>query len=356
MELKPLFTLKDARRSEIYFPPSPVFRRISQNRVEAWTSREGWLFNGKGHLLVDVRVPRRDGTGREWFGAFLPNGTWITTDIWDNDQQLNCYTPGGTWKWQLPGSDIAAKLPDTIPATGVPIYPSIGWARADKSGGRWLVSVGTEYNRGYALIDPARRIEPLPPTVHLWGLVYPRAMNVRGMYTSLFINSDDGQETLHREEAGHGMGVGWPDYSLSNKWDRVINEGNSSFGFWPRSHSFYIETGWNEPAPNEVWFFNESGKYEGQVTGSFLGDDATGKNILLQSTSGEVLEAGRKQDTVSILSLRAFKWPEGSVAIPLALYDNLKLGFFLRGSNLAGLSDDARRARGGADIVLGRWN
>ena len=64
-----LGTKVDLTRSN--FPPSPVFRRITPHRFEVWTSLNGWLFNERGELLAHVTVPRRDGSGRDWFGAFL---------------------------------------------------------------------------------------------------------------------------------------------------------------------------------------------------------------------------------------------------------------------------------------------
>ena len=70
--LQPLRVLKSAHQSEDTYPTiSPVFRKISPARLEAWDPKDGWLFNARGKLLVHVDVPRRDGTGREWYGAFL---------------------------------------------------------------------------------------------------------------------------------------------------------------------------------------------------------------------------------------------------------------------------------------------
>ena len=182
--LDPVFILKDAHSKEWDYPLSPVFRRISSHRIEAWTSREGWLFNANGKMVADVKIPRRDGSGREWFGAFLPNGTWITTDLWGDDKQLNCYDSKASWLWELPGSQLVARLPK--PGTNPdfsdePIAPSIGWARADSTGRRWLVCLGFDYARGYVLVDPARHIQPLSYTADIWNLVYPRNMGVRGM-------------------------------------------------------------------------------------------------------------------------------------------------------------------------------
>lgn len=356
--LDPLFVLKGAQRKEWDYPESPVFRRISQNRVEAWTSKEGWLFDGRGRIVADVQVPRRDGTGREWFGAFLPDGRWITTDLWSNDEQLNGYEAKGKWLWELPGRDMVNRLPKPEANSILddePVVPSIGWARADKTGKRWLVGLGENFSRGYVLLDPERHIRALPYDAHLWNLVYPRAMGVRGMYTALFIESDDGKEVLLRSEAGHGVGVGWPDYNLSNRWGVTINEGNA-FGFWPHSHDVYIDAARGEQRLPEVWFFDANGKYQGEMAGTYLADASNGKDILVRETDSSVIEVSNRRQGPVVQSVRRFKWPDGSEALPLAIYDDLKLGFFLRGNGMDGPdADDARRARAAAEIVLARW-
>ncbi len=95
VKLDPLTMLAGVHVNSEDYPPTPVFRRMTLTRFEAWTSKEGWLFDATGKVRADVKVPRRDGTGQEWFGAFLPDGTWITTDLWSNDEQLNCFSSFG---------------------------------------------------------------------------------------------------------------------------------------------------------------------------------------------------------------------------------------------------------------------
>jgi hypothetical protein len=130
VNLTPLTVLTGEHFDWSGYPPSPVFRRMSANRFEAWTAKEGWLFDGDGSRVADVKVPRRDGNGGEWFGAFLPNGTWVTTDLWANDEQLNCYNSGGKWLWELPGSKIVARLPKSKsdPQNDERLVPSVGWS------------------------------------------------------------------------------------------------------------------------------------------------------------------------------------------------------------------------------------
>jgi hypothetical protein len=352
--LSPLTALAGAHADSGQYPRSPVFRRLSADRVEAWTAKEGWLFDNHGRMVADVKVPRRDGSGREWFGAFLPNGAWITTDLWENDKQLSRFTAQGSWKWELEGTKILAELPKAKPMPNdgdEPIYPSIGWARADKTGRRWLVCLGTEFSRAAALVTPTGKVLSVPEDASVWQEVYPRAMGVRGFYIALTIESDDGKVGLNRSEAGHGIEVGWPTYDLSNQWSVVIPDGDDQFGFWPGAHDTFIEA----DEASHVWFFDARGKYEGEILGSYLADSANGTDLLFQDGRDDVVQVHRGKGGLIATEARRFTWPDGSQAVPLAMYDGLKLGFFLRGTGMEGTSDDARRARGAAEIVLAKW-
>ena len=356
--LKPLAALNGVRANDDEYPASPVFRRVAADRIETWTTREGWLLDGQGHLLTHVKVPRRDGTGREWFGAFLPDGTWITTDLWEQDEQINAFNARGKWLWELKGADILKHLPASVDKGAAPDKPLICWARADRIGQGWIVCVGEDTNTSCALVAGGRTVAPVPEGESAWDLVYPRAMGVRGMFTSLHIASDDGNLTLAREEAGHGVGVGWPNFSVTpGDWSRVIRAGDDHFGFWPRSHAFYIEAQGNEIfSPHRVWFFDEDGRYVGQIAGSFLGDAANKYGLLIAMSGGAVATLMPGEEGPTATQSRAFTWPDGTRAIPLALYDDLNLGFFLRGPDLRNSdADTARRARAAADIVLAKW-
>lgn len=355
LTLHVLSVLKGTHQDENTYPKiSPVFRKISPNRLEAWDPREGWLFNSKGKLLVHVRVPRRDGTGREWYGAFLPNGRWITTDLWENDRQLNCFNPGGEWLWELQASRILAAAPPPIePNSNMPleVTPSIGWARADRTGNRWLVGLGTESDRSFAFILPGGKVQPVPENTSLWSLVEPRSMGIRGFFVDLYIDSDDGKVTLDRSCPGHGKGVPWPNYTPGG----TIYEGDDNFGFWPRSHAFYIETNRGPEKPREVWFFDEKSKYEGQAPGSFLGDGAKLGSLLIQRDEGVVFEVALTPAGLEIGTVRRFQWPDGSVAVPLAIYDNWKIGFFLRPSGAEKSDDSPEERHAKAEVILAGW-
>ena len=364
--LEPIFVLPGAHRDEMENPGMPVFRRIAADRFEAWVPKEGWLFNAKGKLLTDAHVPRRDGTGRDWFGAFLPDGRWITTDLWSNDRQITLFDPQGDPRWELPGQDVVS----AIDGLNKPAYesdrpqPSCAWARADLTGRRWLVCMGRDWTRGLAFVTPGRKITPLRDDAKMWQLVYPRSMGYRGMFISYFIDSDDGRRTLLREEAGHGVGVGWPEYELATgrvagsdptlNFDVVIHDGSDGFGFWPKSHDVYIHSGYGQE-PDRVWFFDAAGRYEGEVAGHPLDDAANGRDLLMQTDDGIIATLHRNAQGPEVASTRRFTWPDGSPAVAIAFYDDLRLGFFLRGAGTAGSSNEARQARSSADIVLARW-
>jgi hypothetical protein len=72
-----------------------IERRITKNAVEVWTPKEGWLFSGRGKLLNHATVPRRDGKGQQWYGAFRPDGCWVTTALWERDDTLFLYAKNG---------------------------------------------------------------------------------------------------------------------------------------------------------------------------------------------------------------------------------------------------------------------
>jgi hypothetical protein len=352
--LHPLMTLPDARTIE--YPASPVFRRISATRFEAWTSKEGWLFDQDGKALAHVTVPRRDGVGREWFGAFLPNGRWITTDLWAEDKQVNAFSAQGRWLWVIPGEKILAASP--LPSDDFEPHPKplIDWARADKTGKRWLVSVGANLSQVSVLIDQKGGITKLPKGVTEWSEVYPRAMGVRGGYVAFGTSSDDGAASLGFTTVAHGPFCNWPTFDTSLGWGVRMHDTTLSFGFWPRSHAVYIEQrGPDGQSPDLIWVFDAKGRYQGEVHGFHLGDAANGRDLLLTDANSRVLRVSLNQSGLSVPQARQFLWPDGSIAVPLTMYDDLRLGFFQRGPGIVGLTDDARRARSRADIVLAKF-
>jgi hypothetical protein len=274
--LRPLMTLPEAHTIE--YPASPVFRRFSATCFEAWTSKEGWLFDQDGKVLAHVVVSRRDGVGREWFGAFLPNGRWITTDLWAEDKQVNAYNIQGRWLWELEGEKILAANP--LPNDDFEPHPKplIDWARADRTGKRWLVSVGSNLSQVSVLVDQRGGITKLPKGVTEWSEVYPRAMGVRGGYVAFGTSSDDGAVSLGFTTVAHGPFCPWPAFDTSLGWGVRMHDTTLSFGFWPRSHAVYIEQrGPDGLSPDLIWVFDAKGRYQGEIHGFHLGDAATGE-------------------------------------------------------------------------------
>ncbi len=328
---QPLFTLPDANptddSSQYFHSQSPIFRRMTADCFEAWTATDGWLFDAKGRLLHHVHVPRRDGTGREWFGAFLPSGCWITTDLWEDDRQLNCFDAKDKWLWELRGANMVSASTGPDDETEEPIR----WARCDKMGKGWVACPGFE-DPNYAWVSPEGLSHPISQN-NPWALTYPRAMQAKGTYLELSISSDDGKRTLTQNSAGHGNWIDFPSYRVP-EWsgNTVIPEGDAYFGFWPHSHAAWVETAhqtWGtdgkiESEEKKTWFVDENGKYQSEIAAAWLGDAADGKSLLLQDSLHRVITVTRQGPT------RARQFHDGATLLqPVALYDDLHLGFFL---------------------------
>ena len=55
----------------------------------------------------EASPPRRTGRGREWYGAFLPDGRWVTTDLDDTDGRLSFFSPKGTLERVVTSAELA---------------------------------------------------------------------------------------------------------------------------------------------------------------------------------------------------------------------------------------------------------
>jgi hypothetical protein len=311
---------------------TPIFRRLTKDRFEAWTSTNGWLFDAGGRLLHHVRVPRRDGTGSEWFGAFLPSGRWITTDLWNDDRQLNAFTPQAKWLWELRGKKLA-------PESAEDEEPII-WARSDKMGDGWIACL-TFNDLVYVWISPEGHFRNLSNN-DPWLLTYPRAMQAKGTYLELSIPSDNNKLKLTQDSAGHGNWIDFPTYRM-DRWqeNNVIPDGDVYFGFWPRSARTWVETNSAEPdigktGDTKVWFIDPSGRYEAEIAASWLGDSADHKSLLLQDVAHRVIRVGPNWQ----LEAQEFQIHSETLQ-PLTLFDDLRVGFFF---------DPATKA-----VVLAGW-
>ena len=302
-----------------------VIRRMTKTRFELWTPKHGWLFNAKGKLVNEALPPRRDGVGREWHGAFLPDGSWITTDLWEMDKTLTFFSPGGKLLKEIKVAELAPATPD-----GPWNLDLIGWARCNREGEGWVVSVGDGCGRAIVFVKPHG--SPHLLKADPWKLCYPRDLEPKGMFTGMNRPSDDFKRWIRFSCPAHGMWCGYPSFTWSDKDDDGTNipEGDHNFGFLPGSHDVFIgasdydngEDG--NPRRLKTWFFDEDGKCLGWIRAAYLTDSADGVATWYCSEDGSVavLEAGLKPQS----HLRFIIG--GQPARPVKLFTDLHLGFF----------------------------
>ena len=330
-----------------------LVRRLTRDAWEVWTPTHGWLFDGTGHVLNEARPARADpdATGREWFGAFLPDGRWVTTELEAWDDALTFFSRDGQGVRRMTSAELAPPGPND------PSRTLLGWARSDKDGAAWIVNVGSE--QGYATV----RVGPEGPTRMLggterWALCYGRALGPRGWYIELDVPDDTGQAVLSRREAGHGPNVGFPHYgvaraeaftlhdlSADDPADEVtLPDGNHIFGFWPGGQDVFIGTETMDetrqprerngelPVVNKTWFFDRRWRLQGWTRARRLADAADGHSMLLR-TDGDsrVITLG---PDLHAREVRRFAWPDGATADAVTLFDDWRLGLFVRRGEL----------------------
>ena len=88
-----------------------VWRRITKDRFEMWTPTSGELFDATGEKISQARVSRGDGWGREWYGAFLPDGRWVTTDLDEFDNRLSLFSSKGKKLKTIKGDTLIPPRP-----------------------------------------------------------------------------------------------------------------------------------------------------------------------------------------------------------------------------------------------------
>jgi hypothetical protein len=311
-----------------------VIRRMTKTRFEAWTPKHGWLFDPAGDVVNEARPPRRDGIGREWHGAFLPDGRWITTDLWEMDKTLYFFSYAGKCLKERKVADLAP--PSTDDALGS--LNLIGWARCDKLGKGWVVSVGDGPGRGWVFVSPQGTVRQLEEADAPWKLCFPRDLEPKGMYTSLRKPDDDFKREITFDRPGHGAWCDTPTYSWHESTDsrKVIPGGDSNFGFLPGSHNVFIgasdyDTGNVEKERAlKTWFFEESGKCLGWIRAAYLADSADQRATWYFDAEYCVvpLGAGLKPQTPMRFVI------EGVNARPVKLFTDLRLGFFYTGRKL----------------------
>jgi len=314
-----------------------VIRRMTKSRFELWTPKHGWLFNAKGKLVNEARPPRRDGIGREWHGAFLPDGSWITTDLWEMDKTLTFFSPSGKLLKEMKVADIAPAGPDEPWNLNL-----IGWARCDKDGEGWVISIGDGFGRARVYVKPNGKLRLLENTNGLrddiWKLCYPRDLGPKGMFTGMSRPSDDSKRWIEFSCPSHGMWCEYPSFTWSDKDGDGTNipEGDHNFGFLPNSHDVFIGASdidgddRNNPRRLKTWFFEEDGKCLGWIRAAYLCDSADEKETwyLAEDCSVAVLDSG-----LSPQSRLRFVMG-GETARTLKLFTDLRIGFFVVNKHL----------------------
>ncbi len=331
-------------------PNGWLARRLTAGALEVWTSKHGWLFDGRGKLLREASPSRGTGHGREWYGAFLPDGRWVTTDVEDFDGKLYFHASDGTLLRTTPSDELA-------PAMKGDSGDLIGWARSDRRGEGWVVSVGSEEGRATVWVGsegPARILDG----TERWKLCYPRALGPRGWYIEMSVPDDAGELSLSRGGAGHGPGVGFPVYARTLEDDEHpdghrVPDGGYNFGFWPGKTSFFVGAESDDDRPSaarhtrkfwkgfdnslvpvvdKTWLFNEAGQVVAWVRARRIGDAADGRAMLFRVTEdSRVATIG---PDLKIEVMRRFVWKNGAVGDAVWLWDDLRLGLFVRQGRL----------------------
>ena len=316
----PLTALKewDFILSGFYQLPDEVIRRIGPKNFELWTPKQGWLFDEKGSTLAEAKVPRRDGTGREWHGAFLPDGQWITTDLWAQDDRIYIFSPGNKLLRAFPTKKYTGKAAHDWDGHAV------AWARADKTGKQWVAQIGLDGGWCGLLISPwdwQSRLSAALAKMHLpspssWVLarkvddpktfVNQRTLGSRGSSVNLTASSEEGKSSLEYCGHMHGSETELPTYSMRGGgagWPHVIPEvykgkytGRGNFGFFPNSQVAWVGGNKDPIRPNQqkggfrTWIIAPDGKALGWLPAERVGDDPDGKRMWFVDEQGRLLK------------------------------------------------------------------
>jgi len=278
---------------------APVIRRINKDRFELWTEKHGWLFDSKGSLANEAAIPRKDGHGQGWFGAFLPDGRWITTDLWDFDRTIHFFTREGKWRKEV--------------KVGLVI-----WARGDVKGKGWVFDILNNFDSPQFWVGPTGEPAKIE-RAELWTRCNLRDVRALGYPVPDAVLSDDGKSWLEKEGmGGHGTFAGHSSYKFNGK--TVIRRNQYNIGFWPGSKNVFIgEHG-------RTFLYDENGGFRGWLAADYLADSSDSSSILVQSRDGRVASLG---NDYKIGSPEVFVEQESAPATPIRLFDDLALGFFI---------------------------
>jgi len=304
-----------------------VWRRITRDRFEIWTPQVGKLFDAGGKLLAEVKVRRGDGHGREWYGAFLPDGRWITTDIEDLDKELTMFSADGKRLWTIPGDRL---IPDT--KDGYDATPLIAWARSDKDGKAWVVSVGSESGRGWVKVDPDGKFTRIESP---WKECFPQQLGPRGFLESK-ADSDDGSVSVTREVAGHGSGAVWPNYGIGETSVSIFEGGK--FGILPGGWAIHIQSDYSDlfqPRDARVreplWFYSVNGQFKRWINGRAVGTDLGTGGLWVRLPDDTCLRVDKGFSAKTHLR---FVGAGKKTLMPLEIHQDIGLGLFLEDDKL----------------------
>jgi len=334
-----------------------VVRRVGLSNFELWTPTNGWLFDAQGKQVNEATVHRRDGSGREWYGAFLPDGQWITTELWGEDNRIYQFSKSGKF----------------VNSFHVGMAR---WARASESGKDWVVGMNEGYGDTFFDKDADLKISPwgwkqrfyrLLKKCHLpvkesscrsvekiadaREFVSPRELGCRGFFCDMKAQSDDRNSVVGFEAAGHGRWCFWIHYQMKSPlsdWGHCIPQKNyENFGFFPGSLTTWIgETKYPHRPEHDgetfrSWIIDPNGKVLGWVPAERVADDPDGHRMWFVDARGYLLKVDADGVVSEVLHPTLPGASGNEAPFPHVLFPDLKLGFFYTKPG---------------HLVLARWN
>lgn len=309
-----------------------VWRRITKDRFEIWTPKEGELFEASGKRVGNAKVLRGDGWGRQWYGAFLPDGSWVTTDLNERDDRLTMFSAKGKRLWSIKGATL---IPQKEEADNYPSLPLIAWARSSRDGKSWVVWVGSEFGRGCIAVTPTGKWKGVSSP---WKECLPQQLGPRGMYTAKTTMSDDGSLSISRMEPSHGAMVGWPIYEFPNAKHVMISDGGK-FGILVEAWAVFIEghrgsqnAGPEERQQERLWFFDGKGDVQHWIKGRSAGASLTSGGLWVSLPDNS---CARVDKGFAIGAHLTFQTEDKKLLVPVELHEDIGLGLFLQDNQLA---------------------
>ncbi len=339
----------------LYDRMGPVWRRLTPSTFEVWTPHEGRLFNKSGEVIATASPTRDNSQGREWFGAFLPDGHWITTELHEGDGRVYIFNRKGKCLHEIKSGTLLKGKPKEML-----IVP---WARSTRDGAAWLIRIGSEEGLGESLLEPDGTSRTRKEKESLWRLCQPRQLGVR-LFTGICwyeTESDDGKLLMTSTQPSHGQGVGNPMYEIvgsglkedgTDGLGHIPSDGRS-FGFWPQSHATHVFVGYEE-RDARTWFFDDRKRYQGWVAGERVGDD--GKAMIFRTRDGRCITVS---SAMRATRAQRFQLPDGQLLMPLELHPDIGLGIFAKTMPPESAEDrtpsTSELAGTAKEIIVARW-